>query len=162
MAIEWAIDLGAQEPRKRAVVGAVAICAGAVGMIALSPWLGLTGFLLIILSNSEVFLKQYYKVTEKGVERKCGLSNTVMEWAQIKSVREDDDGVKLSPFETIRRSDPFRGVYLRFSQNNREAVLAKIHEHFHGEPRILGRGLNGGRADEALPEGSARDHEASS
>lgn len=162
MAIEWSIDLGALEPRKRAIVGAVAICVGAIGVVALTPWLGLTGFLLIILSNSEVFLKQYYKVTEKGVERKCGLSNTVMEWAQIKSIREYDDGVKLSPFETIQRSDPFRGVYLRFSQNNREAVLAKIHEHFHGESSILGTGPNGGGADEALPEGGARDHEASS
>ncbi|MBL8059867.1 MAG: hypothetical protein JNK63_04025 [Chthonomonas sp.] len=150
MALEWTIDLGAQEPRKRAVVGAVAIGVGALGVLVVTPWLALTGFALIILSNSEVFLKQYYKITENGVERKCGLSTTAMEWEQIKSVREDSDGVKLSPFESSRRSDPFRGVYLRFSQNNREAVLAKIHEHFHGDPSILGGGLDGGGAGQAL------------
>lgn len=162
MALEWSVDLGADEPRKRSIVGAVAIIVGIIGSLVFSPWYGLVGFSLVLGSTAELFLKQKYKVTDQGVERKCGLSSTVMEWEQVKSFCEDPEGVKLSPFGTPRRSDPFRGVYLRFGPNNRDSVLAKIHEHFNGDSRILGRGTSSGGAGETLSEGSAGDYEAPS
>lgn len=155
MALEWSVDLGTDEPRKRSIVASVALAVGAIGTMFLSPWLGVTGLVLVLLSNSEVFLKQHFRIDENGVRRRCGASVSAMEWAGIKSIREDDGGVKCSPFSQPMRSDPFRGVYLKFAEGNRNAVLATIHEHFHGDSGILGRGTDSGGGAEAERENRA-------
>lgn len=150
--LEWRIDLGASEPKKKGIVLFAAFAVAAIGVLLPYSGLvyGMVGFGLIVSSNAELFLPQIYKVSQSGVERKCGLSLSSMEWDQVKRVMVDESGVKCSPFTKSTRTEPFRGVYLRFA-NNRELVLAKIHEHFHGDPEFLGRGADSGGDPESLP-----------
>jgi len=159
--LTWSVNIGRDEPQKRAIVLGSAFIVAAVGLFL--PFGGamyaLVGFALVTLSNAEVFLPQFYKIDDGGVERKCGLSVTAMAWDRIKRIVPDDVGIKFSPFEKPTRSDPFRGVYVRFA-DNRDEVLAKLSAHLDEYPELLGRGAlrrGGSEVDRADLE---RDHEA--
>ncbi len=151
--LEWRVDLGKDEPKKQGIVLGAAFIVAALGLLLpYSGYLyGLIGFGLLLSSNAELFLPQVYRVSEAGVQRRCGLSDSQMAWDQIKRVIPDEWGVKCSPFTKTTRTEPFRGVYLRFA-NNRETVLAKIHEHFNGEPEFLGGRTDDGAGGEPVPE----------
>jgi hypothetical protein len=159
--LEWRIELGKDEPKKQGIVLGAAFGVAALGLLL--PYSGylysMIGFGLVLASNAELFLPQVYRVSTTGVQRKCGLSDSQMTWEQIKRVVPDEWGVKCSPFTKMTRTEPFRGVYLRFA-NNRDAVLAKIHEHFNGDPKLLGGRIDHGTGGEPVPEDRPRNHEA--
>ncbi len=157
----WSVDIGREEPQKRAIVLGVAFCVAALGMFLPfgGPMYALVGFGLVTLSNAEVFLPQVFKIDENGVERKCGLSVSAMTWDRVKRISTEEDGIKFSPFEKPTRSDPFRGVYVRFA-DNRDEVLAKLSAHLDEYPELLGRGALRGGGSEVNRADLARDHEA--
>lgn len=156
----WSVDIGKQEPRKKFIVLGVMCLVGLAGLVFPGGNIAFSiiGMGLILASNPEVFLPIRYELTESSAKSRCFLSFTVVEWSQVKKMWEDEDGIKLSIFEKRSRLEAFRGVYLRYA-NNRDAVLAKISEHTHGDAAILERGIDGGGSNEPLSESRDPHHE---
>lgn len=123
----WTVDLGKDNPKRFGVLAA-ACAAGLIGLnLFNSILLGIVGFLAIILSVAEMFFPLKYRIDEKGVSVRCGISVTALEWSDAKRIVELEDAVRVSPLERPSRLDPFRGVLVRFSGNEKE-VRGKIQE----------------------------------
>lgn len=124
--LSWRIALGETMPDRRRLVTFIAILVGSAGLLLLrSPIMGIVGPLILIGGLAELYFPTTYCLDREGARAKCGLSVTTIAWANVLRVIEDEDGVRLSPFEKPSRTSAFRGVYLRYS-GNRDAVLAKI------------------------------------
>lgn len=52
------------------------------------------------------------------------LKSSEIKWANVKRCYLDDFGVKLSPLDRVSRVEAFRGVYLRFGDNQNEVIEA--------------------------------------
>lgn len=153
------MDLGQEHPRKRMILILVAVIAGLIGLVwTRSIPLSILGIVLILTSSGELLLPTHYKLDESGATSKCGANNTVLEWDRVVSAWVDEEGVKLSPLPKGARMEPFRGVYLRFA-NNQDAVLAKIAHHWNGDAVFLGRGNDPGSGGRPDTEVCRRDRE---
>lgn len=131
----WTVDLGKDNPKRYAVLVAACI-AGLIGLnLFNSLLLGIVGFAAIILGVSEVFFPLKYRIDEKGISVRCGISTTALEWSGVKRLVDFGDTMRVSPLEKPSRLDPFRGVLVRFSSNE-EIVRGKIQEltNRHGLP----------------------------
>lgn len=53
------------------------------------------------------------------------LKGTEIKWENVKRCYVDDLGVKLSPLDRASRIEAFRGVYLRFG-DNQDAVIEAV------------------------------------
>ncbi|NLC57190.1 MAG: hypothetical protein GX774_10165 [Armatimonadetes bacterium] len=82
--------------------------------------------LVLLSAVAEYLLPVVYRLTPSGVTRRNGLSYTVLEWERVRRVQMDDDGVKLSPLGTASPLEAFRGVYLRFPEE--ESLRARLEE----------------------------------
>ncbi|MCH7905411.1 MAG: hypothetical protein IH944_12725 [Armatimonadetes bacterium] len=147
--LEWKICLGDADPKRRIVVLLFALAAGIVGTLLISFWLGLIGFAAILLSTSEMFLPLSYRLNARTARVKNGLSVTEIAWEDVKRVLPVSDGIKLSPLKNPSRLDAFRGVYLRFADNEDE-VSGKIRQFWNGDTNVLGgRSERSGRSEDA-------------
>ena len=135
--LEWKVSLGDANPKRRIVVIGFAFVAGIVGTLLLSFWIGVIGFIAILLSTMELFLPLSYRLTARAARVKNGLSVTEIAWEDVKRVLPVSDGVKLSPLKNPSRLDAFRGVYLRYS-NNEDEVSGKIRQFWNGDTNVLG------------------------
>ena len=137
-AFRWRVRLYTRAPWKAAVVALAALVALATGaLIFRSPLLGLAGFVMILASTAEYWLGAHYSVDDKGASARVGLSVTSMEWDKVRRVEVDSSGVRLSPLASDTITSPFRGVWLRFSDGNREAVMQEIRKRWEGDVRVL-------------------------
>jgi hypothetical protein len=150
--LEWKVDFGALRPERRFIVLAIALGAGFIGLKLGGVLLSAIGFFVVLVSTAEVFLPLKYRIDSGGAQVRCGLSVTAIRWSDVKRLIRMADGVRLSPLEKPSRLDEFRGVYLRFRDNDVE-VSGKIRQFWHGDSRALdgrsdGTG-DGGAADES-------------
>lgn len=137
--MEWQVHLSRKNPEKLAAVGLAAALAGLGGWLLLkSPFFGILGVLFILGSTTDFWLPVRYRLDENGASLKCGVSQTVIEWGQVRQVVESDQGVKLSPLTGNSRLEAFRGIFLRFA-DNRDEVLAKIRSHTEEQCSISGK-----------------------
>lgn len=137
--MEWQVHLSKRNPQKMAAVGLAASVAGLGGWLVMrSPFFALLGVLFILASTTDFWLPVRYRLDEKGASLKCGVSQSAIDWPMVKSIVENNEGVKLSPLKPGGRLEAFRGVYLRF-ENNRDEVLAKIRSHMEEQCSISGK-----------------------
>lgn len=135
--LEWKIHLGDANRKRRVIVIGFALTAGIVGTLLFqSVWLGLIGFVAILLSTSEMFLPLSYRLDARTARVKNGLSVTEIAWDDVKRVLPVSDGIKLSPLKNPSRLDAFRGVYLRYADNEDE-VSGKIRQFWNGDTSLL-------------------------
>ncbi|MCH8979782.1 MAG: hypothetical protein IH945_11155 [Armatimonadetes bacterium] len=152
--LEWTLRLDPDTPRRRYTVLAIALMAGLAGLLLFNPLLSLIAVAVVVLSAAELFFPVKYRLDENGARAKCGLSVTAVAWSDVKRILPMSDGIRLSPLEKPSRLDEFRGVYLRFSDNEEE-VSGKIRTFWHGESSTLDRGTD--RAGDGRPAGQAGD-----
>jgi len=91
----------------------------------------------VLGSTAEFWLGSRYRVDDKGVEARTGLSVYQMEWGEVRRVIVSDENVKISPLKEAGRLDPFRGVVLKFARHNREEVLRLVRERCAEDVRFL-------------------------
>lgn len=135
----WRVRLSDKAPQKRAGVVVAAVFAMALGWFAFkSPLMGIAGFAIIFGSTAEYWLGTTFKVDEKGASARTGLSLVSMDWTDVKRLIWEKNGVRLSPLENAGTMDAFRGVFLRYGDDNREdierAVLNFGEQHRHLDP----------------------------
>ena len=150
--LEWTFRLDPESPKRRIMVVTIALMAGLAGLMLNGPLLSLIGIVVVVLSAAELFFPVKYRLDGQGARAKCGLSVTALDWADVRRVLPMPDGVRLSPLEKPSRLDEFRGVYLRFSDNEEE-VSGKIRSFWHGDASTMDGGTDGagdgGAADQA-------------
>lgn len=89
---------------------------------------GVIGAVVLVLSLYNHFFPSYYRLDESGAEVRILLSKRRRKWDFFRSYYADNIGVMLSTFTYASRLDSFRGMNLRFSKENREAVIGFIKE----------------------------------
>ena len=137
-ALTWRSRPADEHPQKLWVIAVVAVVALFLGYALFrNVLLGLLGFAIILGSTAEFWLGSHYRLDEKGVSARVGLSTTSMAWEDVKRVLEEADGVKLSPLAEPGRLDPFRGVKLRFGTELREKVYDSIRRYCSDDVRFL-------------------------
>lgn len=96
-----------------------------VGFAFQSAGMGLLALVLLWLATRDYWLPVRYAVNEKGASVRYFGAVFEIAWERVKYVTVTPEGVKLSPLPPRSRLEPFRGVYLRFT-DNREQVLEAI------------------------------------
>jgi hypothetical protein len=122
--LTWTVHLARTQPAK-AVASVAFICAAtALGCILVGPFIAALVAAALIASLSDFLFPLRYIITrEKAACRTIG-KGTEIKWANVKRCYLDDCGVKLSPLDRVSRLEAFRGVYLRFADNEDEVVEA--------------------------------------
>ncbi len=120
--LTWSVHLSRRSPRK--TLGALLLVAAGT----LAAWLGfqntLAGILTLLLltiSISDYLWPVHYRLSPAGVEAKGLLLRRRMQWRDVRQVRRDPTGVKLSPLPQPSRLEAYRGIYLWFGDRDAES-----------------------------------------
>lgn len=137
--LEWTVRLWKSNPQRLWVIVLAAVLAGAFGLLALKhPFGALVGIALIALSTADFWMPVKFKLDHQEARRTVGTSISAIAWTDVRQVREDDLGAKLSPLSNPdSRLEPFRGIYLRFD-GNRDVVMERIRKEVGEECKISG------------------------
>lgn len=136
--LTWKVQPWRSSPKKLMTIFAVAVLAGVTGAVFLRQfWLGAAGVAIVLGSTAEYWMGSRYKVNEKSAEARTGMSFYQMEWGEVRRVIVSQDNLRLSPLKEAGRLDPFRGVVLKFADNNREVVLRVVRERCADDVRFL-------------------------
>jgi hypothetical protein len=136
--LKWVVRLGDRQPGRRWVVIAVACAAGIAGqLIFRHPLMAILGFGVILLSTAEMLLPLHHRLDEHGASVRCGLSESAIDWKDVKRARVNEEGIKLSPLDGSARMEAFRGVYLRFA-DNRDSVLNLVQRYWGNDVSAMG------------------------
>lgn len=145
--LNWELRLWKQQPGRRIVVF---VCAGVAGLFGWflfqNALLALVGVLVILGSTTEFWLPLRYTVDAKGARVRSGISVTAIDWEDVKRVTLSEDGLKISPLAAPGRTAVFRGVYLRFGENQEE-VVNQVRRFWSGEIGVLGERAIGGETE---------------
>jgi len=106
----------------------VAVCLG------VWQWTGWAGMVLIAAALLVVSVAPYifparYRMRRDGIEIVFLGVRTHRGWEEFKNYYPHEMGVHLSPFRRPSGLDPFRGNFIRFAPDNREAVLRFLDAH---------------------------------
>ena len=126
--LSWSVHLIARQPKRPVQIGLVLLAVVALGLCLFhSLWLSLVPALALLFSLSEFVFPARYTLTPQSATVTHGLTSLVIRWADVRHAYLTDEGIKLSPL-TVRNSrfEPLRGVFLRFDDQNREAVTDAV------------------------------------
>jgi len=122
-AFSWRVRPSDHAPGKTLGVAFAAILAFGVGTFLFKDiYLGLIGFAIIFGSTAEFWLGTAFRIDDAGATARTGLSISTIKWDDVKRVVRDARGIKLSPLEQPGKLDAFRGVYLRYGDENRDSI----------------------------------------
>ncbi len=126
--LAWSVHLLRRQPRR---AGRLALALAGVFVLSLclfhSFWLALLPAAAVLLSLSEFAFPVQYTLTPQSAAARHGLTSLEIRWADVRHAYLTEEGVKLSPLRAKNsRFESLRGVYLRFDEDNREAVIAAV------------------------------------
>jgi hypothetical protein len=125
--LEWHVHLARRHPRRAIIVAVAVLAVAAICYAAFrQPVFALVSGVLVALSTADFLVPIRYRVTEGGIEMRCGLSLRRMTWSQVRSCYRDESGLKLSPLPAPSRLEAFRGIYLWFGDDNAEAIVREV------------------------------------
>lgn len=126
--LSWSVHLLRRQPRR---ARRLALALTGVFVLSLcvfhSFWLALLPAAAVLLSLSEFVFPVRYVLTSQSATARYGLTSLEIRWADVRHAYLTDEGVKLSPLRAKNsRFESLRGVYLRFDEGNRQAVIAAV------------------------------------
>lgn len=128
--LRWYVRLSDKDPKKLGVIGLASVTAGVAGVtLGGQLILGILGVLMVLGATAEYWMGTSFSVGPHGACRRVGVSLTSIPWSDVKRVIVSDEDIKLSPLTSESRLEPFRGVILRTTPQNRDRVLGLI-RHF--------------------------------
>jgi hypothetical protein len=128
--IRWNVRLLDQRPTAVYAIVAVALIAAIVGFWLMhSPFMGCLGFAMILGSTVDYWYGARFLLDRNRAQARIGASLSSMSWDQVKRVVVSKNSVKLTPLAGASPLDPFRGVRLMTTQDNREQVLSFVRGH---------------------------------
>jgi hypothetical protein len=102
--------------------------AGAAGVGFRSQVAGIIAFALLLGSVSDYLFPVRYRLNREGVEARGLLFLRRMKWSEVRQVRREAMGVKLSSLARPSRLEAYRGIYLWFEGNEPEVMAAIAHQ----------------------------------
>jgi hypothetical protein len=134
--LEWSVLPFVQYPGRSALAVFLVSLSGVLIGYAAGYWVfGVIGAVILVLSLYNHFFPSYYRLDESGAEVRVLFSERRRGWDFFRSYYADDIGIMLSTFTYASRLDSFRGMNLRFSKENREAVIGFIKERLPAAER---------------------------
>lgn len=122
--LSWSVHLARRHPAKATISLALVTAATAVGCVLAGPYVALVVAVALVVSLSDFLFPVRYTMTHDGASCRMLLKSSEIKWASVKRCYTDGLGVKLSPLDRISRVEAFRGVYLRFGDNEDEVIDA--------------------------------------
>jgi hypothetical protein len=124
---EWTVHLAARQPKRAFAVAGVCLFAlflsfAAFRSVSFTILMGA----VLFSSLSDFFLPVHYRLTETGAEARHLWTFARIEWKQVKRRLMSNEGIKLSPLRRTSRLDAYRGVFLRFGDENPDTLLETI------------------------------------
>ena len=80
----------------------------------------ITTIVIIFMSLSDFYLPVRYIITSDSVASISFLKKNEILWRDVKKCYLDKYGIKISPLDKLTTLEAFRGVYLRFNNNDNE------------------------------------------
>lgn len=134
--LEWRVHLAARDPLRAAKVVCVLALAVVVGLLFIQNLIVTLIMCFALFSSvAEFLLPIHYRLTTRGAYARHFVTTTFIEWRGVKKVYQGADGVKLSPLTRRSRLEAFRGVSLRFGDDNRERVLEEVRKWRESKPK---------------------------
>lgn len=126
--LSWSVYLMTRQPKRPAQLGAILLAVFGLGLCVFhSLWLSLIPMLALLFSLSEFVFPVRYTLTPQSAAARHGLTILEIRWPDVRHAYLADDGIKLSPLQTRNsRFESLRGVFLRFDDGNRDAVIAAV------------------------------------
>lgn len=128
--LSWKVHRLREEPHRLGVVAAAYGIAFALWWLLFPHPLAL--FLPAVSLTSalaEYLFPASYRLTTRGAHVANGFARLFLDWRDVRRATVGAEGIHLSP---LARADsplaPFRGVRLRFSENNAEAVTEAVRD----------------------------------
>ncbi len=124
----WSVHLITRQPKRPAQLGAVLLAVFVLGLCVFhSLWLSLAPVLALLFSLSEFVFPVRYTLTPQSAAVRHGLTSLEIRWPDVRHAYLTEDGIKLSPLKAKNSwFESLRGVFLRFDDHNREAVIAAV------------------------------------
>lgn len=128
--LSWSVHLLRRRPGQLARVGAALLGVFIVSLCLFhSFWLALLPVMAVLFSLSEFVFPIHYTLTPQVASARYGPTALEIRWADVRHAYLTDEGIKLSPLRVKNtRFEPLRGVFLRFDETNREAVIAAVRQ----------------------------------
>lgn len=120
--LSWSVHLARRHPTKAVTSLALIAAATAVGCILAGPYVAPFIAVALVLSLADFLFPTKYFITDEGASCKMLMKSSEIKWADVKRYYLDNSGVKLSPLDRVSRLEAFRGVYLRFGDNEPEVI----------------------------------------
>ena len=121
--LQWTVHLARRHPARAlaavVLVAAAAVCAG-IGFGGW--WVGLLAGGLLVVAISDFLFPVRYVMDAEGVSARGLVLRRRMGWGQVRRVKRDELGVKLSPLTRPSRLEAYRGIYLWFEMNADEVM----------------------------------------
>ena len=126
--LSWQLHLATRQPKRPAQISLVLLTVLALGFSVFhSLWLSLAPVLALLFSLSEFIFPVRYTLTPQSAAVRHGLTSLEIRWADVRHAYLTSEGIKLSPLQAKNsRFESLRGVFLRFDDHNREAVIAAV------------------------------------
>ena len=126
--LSWQVHLITRQPKRPAQIGLVGLAVFALGLCVFhSLWLSLAPVLALLFSLSEFVFPIRYTLTPQSASARHGLTSLEIRWPEVRHAYLTDDGIKLSPLSAKNsRFESLRGVFLRFDDGNKDAVIAAV------------------------------------
>lgn len=120
--LSWKSHLARKYPGKLAFSVLAILLASFAAHYAIGGIATIAVALVMIASTSDFLLPVQYEISKDGATCKMLFKSASIRWADVRHYYLDEYGVKLSPLEHQSRLEAFRGVYLRFNNNDEQVI----------------------------------------
>ena len=123
--LKWTVHLAREHPAKHAASIIIALFIVIAGYWATGVLGSIAATFVMLGAMADFWFPVCYEISSDGARCKMLLKSSEIKWNNVKRCYLDDDGVKLSPLDTLSRRETFRGIYLRFS-GNKDTVIETV------------------------------------
>lgn len=120
--VSWTVHLAREYPAKAIVSIAFILAASTAGFFAVGLAAAALVGVVLVASFSDFLFPVRYAITSDRVTCKMLMKSSEIKWVDVKRCYLDGSGVKLSPLDRVSRLEAFRGVYLRYADNESEVI----------------------------------------
>lgn len=120
--MSWNVHLARQYPMKMLTLAGLTVFVSA----AAYWWVGSLAVLVVavamIAGFADFVFPVNYILTQDSALCRTKFKQSEIKWKNVQHCYLDDMGVKLSPLDRQSRLEAFRGVYLRFADNENDVI----------------------------------------
>ena len=122
--LTWSVHLAREHPAKLVCSLLVAAGAAMAGYWVIGPLGSVAVASAMLGSLAEFVFPVVYRITPEGASARTLIKVSEIRWENVRRCYVDAGGVKLSPLDRATRLEAFRGVYLRFGNNDDSVIKA--------------------------------------